>query len=126
MTCWGASSRASASANENARLETVATALRSEDAEVTRLSRRQRMNRRPSQLPSTRRPPLGAIVAALVISLAGRCVLAQPEAVAAPLAEHIPADALMYVGWAGSDRASALAEGSHTAALLEAENLVEA
>lgn len=79
---------------------------------------------KPASLASTSRPPIVAIVVAVILGILPRCAVSEP--VAAPLADRIPADALLYVGWVGSERASQLAEGSHAQALLAASNIVEA
>jgi prepilin-type processing-associated H-X9-DG protein len=54
-----------------------------------------------------------ASVVALIVSLA-------PFAAAQPLADRVPADALIYVGWAGADSMGPGYEGSHLKAVLEA------
>ncbi|MEL7239744.1 MAG: hypothetical protein AAGK78_12865, partial [Planctomycetota bacterium] len=60
-----------------------------------------------------------ALVAATTLCLPG---LAGAD-VNAPLADKIPSDALLYVGWSGAEQARALGEGSHAMALLDESNL---
>jgi hypothetical protein len=45
--------------------------------------------------------------------------------VKAPLADRVPNDALLYIGWTGSPDAQRMAEGSHAEALLKQSGLAE-
>ena len=63
--------------------------------------------------------------AVLVVTLgpALRAAAQEAPAVAAPLADRVPADALLYVGWAGAADAKQQFAGSHAEALLSASNV---
>lgn len=63
------------------------------------------------------------ILAVVSIGLLGgsRAALAQAQ-VEAPMAQRVPSDALVYVGWAGADSVRQTYAGSHAEALLNASN----
>src|SRR5688572_33314058 len=58
---------------------------------------------------SPRRVLIFLFVFATAISAAGTA-FAQPQASKAPLADRLPADAILYAGWVGSDRVAELWE----------------
>lgn len=72
------------------------------------------------------RPTKFSLVLAVAGILAPATVGLAAEPADAPLARHVPNNALLYVGWAGSDAVGEQFEGTHTQALLEASNLPEA
>jgi len=59
-----------------------------------------------------------ASVVVMLVAVAGR-------AQAQPLADRIPQDAVVYVGWSGSDNPGPLYAGSHLKAVVDASNLKE-
>lgn len=65
------------------------------------------------------RAPLGALLAALVLTAS----LAAPQARAQALADRIPADAVVYVGWAGTDKLAGPYGQSNLKAVLDASEL---
>src|SRR3954447_2820414 len=61
-----------------------------------------------------RRNTLAFFIVVAVTTFAGRFVAAQP------LADRVPVDAMVYVGWAGSDSLGPGYAGSHLKAVLDA------
>ena len=61
---------------------------------------------------------------ALVLLVVGWFVppAAAQQPVQAPLADRLPADAVLYVGWVGSERIAELWDGTHTQALVRQSN----
>lgn len=64
-------------------------------------------------------------ISSLVCVIGALCAAAMMPltATAQPLADHVPADAIVYVGWAGGDKVEAAYEDSHLADVAEAYNL---
>ena len=58
----------------------------------------------------------------LLVAVALFLLPADARAGEPPLADKLPADAALYVGWAGGDAAATLADGTHAAALLAQSN----
>src|SRR5687767_14299110 len=63
---------------------------------------------------------------ALVLTVIATLSLLTPRgAVAQPLAEHVPQDALVYIGWAGADHLGPAYQQSNLKAFLDASNIPE-
>src|SRR3982751_1703418 len=77
------------------------------------------MRSRLIALRPTARPTVALCTALLLVVtlLASRAALAQP------LADRLPADTVVYVGWAGADSLGTQYEASHLKAVLEASNV---
>src|SRR6476661_4211890 len=59
---------------------------------------------------------------ALCIAILFTTLAASRPAQAQPLADRLPADTVVYVGWAGADSLGSQYENSHLKAILEASN----
>src|SRR5690606_4860016 len=65
---------------------------------------------------------LSLLLTLIAFGAAASPALAQPQAVRAPLADRVPAEALLYIGWAGTERVAELYDGTHTQALVRQSN----
>ena len=63
-----------------------------------------------------------AFVAVLAATLAAPAWASQQDRSAAPMADRLPEDVVLYIGWVGSDRIAELWDGTHTQALVQASN----
>lgn len=68
---------------------------------------------------------LGFAFAAPATGAAAAAGAQEGDAPALPLADQLPADAIIYAGWAGGDRVEELYEGTHTQALLQQSNFAD-
>jgi len=66
--------------------------------------------------------PLSHRPVALCIAILFTTLAASLPAQAQPLADRLPADTVVYVGWAGADSLGSQYEGSHLKAILDASN----
>jgi len=66
--------------------------------------------------------PLAHRPVALCIAILFTTLAASLPAQAQPLADRLPADTVVYVGWAGADSLGSQYEGSHLKAILDASN----
>jgi prepilin-type processing-associated H-X9-DG protein len=64
-------------------------------------------------------------VTGLIVSFATLFLAVAPPTRAQPLADRVPQDALLYVGWSGSESMGPAYEGSHLKAIVDASNLRE-
>ena len=70
-------------------------------------------------LKHSRTPAFVLALIALLSLVAPRGVVAQP------LAEHVPQDALVYIGWAGAEHLGPAYQQSNLKAFLDASNIPE-